>query len=178
MRSLARRPIGSFPMRVNYIEPVIMVATILRWLLLASITGAIVGTGVSLFLQALFFLSEHTAHLSLWTQMALLPLAGILNGLLLHYGYREPGSYARDSVITAIHTRSGAMSHKTILIKPVAALITLALGGSAGKEGPCSHIGGTLASSVPDAPLEPGKIHISYSLLRRQGYFRSNRWRK
>ena len=180
-------------MRVNYIEPVIMVATILRWLLLASITGAIVGTGVSLFLQALFFLSEHTAHLSLWTQMALLPLAGILNGLLLHYGYREPGSYARDSVITAIHTRSGAMSHKTILIKPVAALITLdeigwrwslaalitlALGGSAGKEGPCSHIGGTLASSVPDAPLEPGKIHISYSLLRRQGYFRSNRWRK
>ena len=164
-------------MRVNYIEPVIMVATILRWLLLASITGAIVGTGVSLFLQALFFLSEHTAHLSLWTQMALLPLAGILNGLLLHYGYREPGSYARDSVITAIHTRSGAMSHKTIL-KPVTALITLALGGSAGKEGPCSHIGGTLASSVPDAPLEPGKIHISYSLLRRQGYFRSNRWRK
>ena len=164
-------------MRVNYIEPVIMVATILRWLLLASITGAIVGTGVSLFLQALFFLSEHTAHLSLWTQMALLPLAGILNGLLLHYGYREPGSYARDSVITAIHTRSGAMSHKTIL-KLVTALITLALGGSAGKEGPCSHIGGTLASSVPDAPLEPGKIHISYSLLRRQGYFRSNRWRK
>ncbi|MBU6466726.1 MAG: chloride channel protein [Burkholderiales bacterium] len=133
-------------MRVNYIEPVIMLATILRWLLLASITGAIVGTGVSFFLQALFFLSEHTAHVSLWTQMALLPLAGILNGLLLHYGYREPGSYARDSVISAIHLRSGAMSHKTILIKPLAALITLALGGSAGKEGPCSHIGGTLAS--------------------------------
>jgi hypothetical protein len=32
--------------------------------------------------------------------------------------------------------------------------------------------------STPDAPLEPGKIHISYSLLRRLGYFRSNRWRK
>lgn len=35
---------------------------------------------------------------------------------------------------------------KTMLIKPIAAIITLASGGSAGKEGPCSHIGGTIAS--------------------------------
>jgi H+/Cl- antiporter ClcA len=133
-------------MRVNYIEPVIMLATIARWLMLAIVTGAIVGSGVSLFLSGLFHLSEHTAHVPLWVQMALLPLAGILNGLLLHYGYRNAGGIAKDSVISAIHTRSGVMTHRTILIKPVAAVITLAFGGSAGKEGPCSHIGGTLAS--------------------------------
>ena len=133
-------------MRVNYIEPVIMLATIGRWLLLATITGVIVGSGVSLFLWGLLYFSAQTDHVSLWTQMAMLPLAGILNGLLLYYGYREPGGLARDSVISAIHTRSGQMSPKTILVKPVAALITLVLGGSAGKEGPCSHIGGTLAS--------------------------------
>lgn len=133
-------------MRANYLEPVIMVATILKWLLLAGVTGLIVGSGVCLFLTALFFLTEQTAHVPLWTQMVLLPLAGILNGLLLHYGYRSSGGIARDSVITAIHTQSGVMPHRTILVKPLAALITLALGGSAGKEGPCSHIGGTLAS--------------------------------
>ena len=89
-----------------------------------------------------------------------------------------------DQVITSLSLRKPAAGElrgvalADLLRLDVAALITLALGGSAGKEGPCSHIGGTLASSVPDAPLEPGKIHISYSLLRRQGYFRSNRWRK
>ncbi|MEO6973043.1 MAG: chloride channel protein, partial [Rhodoferax sp.] len=73
-------------MRVNYIEPVIMLATILRWLVLATITGAIVGSGVSLFLTGLFYFSGKTAHIPLWTQMVLLPLGGILNGLLLYYG--------------------------------------------------------------------------------------------
>ena len=133
-------------MRVNYIEPIIMLATIMRWLVLATITGLIVGSGVCLFLTGLFYFSEKTAHVSVWTQMVLLPLGGILNGLLLYYGYRNAGDIAKDSVITAIHVRSGVMSHKTILVKPVAALITLVMGGAAGKEGPCSHIGGTLAS--------------------------------
>jgi H+/Cl- antiporter ClcA len=133
-------------MRVNFIEPVIMLATVLRWLFLAVIVGLLVGSGTSLFLHALFYLSAQTEHISLWTQMAFLPLGGILNGLLLYYGYRHAHEGVRDSVIAAIHRRNGVMSHKTILIKPVAALITLTLGGSAGKEGPCSHIGGTLAS--------------------------------
>ncbi len=133
-------------MRVNYIEPVIMLATILRWLVLATVTGAIVGSGVRLFLTGLFYFSGKTAHIPLWTQMVFLPVGGILNGLLLYYGYRNLDDKLKDSVITAIHQRSGVMSHRTIWIKPVAALITLAFGGSAGKEGPCSHIGGTLAS--------------------------------
>lgn len=38
------------------------------------------------------------------------------------------------------------MPRSTILVKPVAALVTLTSGGSAGKKGPCAHIGGSLAS--------------------------------
>lgn len=123
-----------------------MLGTILRWALLAMITGAITGSGTSLFLHALFYFSAQTAHVSLWLQMALLPLGGILNGLLLYYGYRNSSDGVKDSAIVVINTRSGIMPRKTFLIKPIAALITLAMGGSAGKEGPCSHIGATLAS--------------------------------
>ncbi|TAL89098.1 MAG: chloride channel protein [Candidimonas sp.] len=123
-----------------------MLATIAKWLFLAIITGLIVGTGTSAFLHALFYSTEKTAHVSLWFQMMLLPLGGILNGLILHYGYRKSSDGIKDSVIAAVHTRSGIMPYKTFLIKPITAIITLALGGSAGKEGPCSHIGGTLAS--------------------------------
>ncbi|TAL79943.1 MAG: chloride channel protein [Burkholderiaceae bacterium] len=123
-----------------------MLATVLRWTVLAIAVGAITGTGTSLFLHGLFYFSDQTAHISLWTQMVLLPIGGLLNGLILYYGYRNETDSAKNSVIAAIHTSSGIMSHRTILIKPITAIITLASGGSAGKEGPCSHIGGTLAS--------------------------------
>jgi len=132
--------------RTSSIEPVVMLATILQWLVLATLTGVIVGSGTSLFLHGLFFLTDKTATVPLWFQMSLLPLGGLLNGLLLHYGYRINTTGLGDSVIAAVHRQSGRMPLKTLIIKPVAAIITLASGGSAGKEGPCSHIGGSLAS--------------------------------
>ncbi|SLN29411.1 chloride channel protein [Oceanibacterium hippocampi] len=134
--------------RINYVEPAVMLATILQWLFLATVAGAFVGSGTSLFLHGLFFLTERTASVPLWVQMLLLPLGGILNGLLLYYGYRWNTAGLTDSVITSVHKQSGRMPFKTVAIKPLAALITLASGGSAGKEGPCSHIGGSLASAI------------------------------
>ncbi|WP_423798453.1 chloride channel protein [Neobacillus sp. SAB-20_R2A] len=132
--------------RIRYVEPLVMIATIIRWFLLATITGGIVGTGTSLFLKGLYFSTDKTSHLPLWLSMILLPIGGLLNGLILYFGYRYGSKDKKDSVIAAVHEQSGLMPYKTIAIKPIAAIITLASGGSAGKEGPCSHIGGTLAS--------------------------------
>lgn len=73
-------------MRFNYIEPIIMIATIVRWLVLAVVTGVVVGSGASLFLAGLFYFSARTTGVSLSAQMVLLPIGGILNGLLLYYG--------------------------------------------------------------------------------------------
>jgi H+/Cl- antiporter ClcA len=125
-----------------------MLATVIQWLLLATITGVIVGTGTSLFLHGLFFLTGKTAAIPLWLQMSLLPLGGLLNGLLLYYGYKLNKTGLSDSVIAAVHRQAGRVPFRTIVIKPVAAIITLACGGSAGKEGPCAHIGGSLASGL------------------------------
>lgn len=130
----------------NYIEPLVMFATLLKWFILATLTGLIVGTGTSLFLHVLYFSFDKTVHIPLWFQMLLLPIGGILNGLIIHYGYRNSKSELKDSTIAAVHQQSGIMPYKTLPLKPVAAIITLTTGGSAGKEGPCSHIGGTLAS--------------------------------
>ncbi|MBT2658452.1 chloride channel protein [Bacillus sp. ISL-18] len=132
--------------RIRLVEPVIMIVTILRWFILATITGAIVGTGTSLFLKGLYFFTDKSLHLPWWITMCLLPIGGLLNGLILYFGYRNGDKNKKDSVISAVHEQSGIMPYKTIAIKPIAAIITLASGGAAGKEGPCSHIGGTLAS--------------------------------
>ncbi|MCM3570679.1 chloride channel protein [Neobacillus mesonae] len=132
--------------RIYYIEPLVMIATLMRWLILSVITGAIVGTGTSLFLHLLYFSTDQTAHIPLWLQMLLLPIGGLLNGLILHYGYASKAN--NDSTIAAVNEQSGIMPYKTIWVKPLTAIITLSFGGSAGKEGPCSHIGGSLASVV------------------------------
>jgi H+/Cl- antiporter ClcA len=134
--------------RFNYVETLVMLTTVLQWVILATLTGTIVGTGTSMFLHALHYSTALTDDVSMTQQMLLLVFGGIANGLLLHYGYKLNRTGLKDSSIAAVHAQDGRMPFKTMLIKPVAAIITLASGGSAGKEGPCSHIGGTLASGI------------------------------
>ncbi len=136
-------------MRRSYLaEPLVMLATVLQWLVLSMLTGALVGTGCSAFLRVLFDTAGRTYAAPLWLQMALLPIGGLLNGLLLYYGYRKNSSGLKDSVIIAVNDQLGKMPFKTLWVKPVAAWITLGCGGSAGKEGPCSHIGASIAAGI------------------------------
>lgn len=134
--------------RFRLTEPLVMLATVLQWLLLATFTGTIVGAGCSAFLH-LLFASEGRMYAAPWWLLALLlPLAGLANGLLLHYGYRLRHSNFSDEPIVAINEQLGKMPFRTLWIKPLAALITLGCGGSAGKEGPCSHLGASLAAGI------------------------------
>ncbi|MEO6928161.1 MAG: chloride channel protein [Casimicrobiaceae bacterium] len=142
-------------------EPLVMLATVVQWLVLSILTGALVGTGCSVFLWALFATVGHAFTAPLWLQMALLPVGGLLNGLLLYYGYRQNRSGLKDSVIIAVNDQHGKMPFKTLWIKPVAAWITLSCGGSAGKEGPCSHIGASIAACIGEV------LHLNSELRMR-----------
>lgn len=138
-----------------------MLTTVVQWLLLSIATGALVGTGVSLFLLALFALTSRSLGLPLWLHMVLLPLGGLVNGLLLYYGYRLNKTGLSDGAIAAVHDQQGRMPLKTLAIKPIAAIVTLASGGAAGKEGPCSHIGASLGSGL-------GRLlHVNMELRKR-----------
>ncbi len=147
--------------RSRLTEPLVMLATVLQWLVLSMLTGAVVGTGCSFFLHILFAVAGRTYTAPLWLQMILLPAGGLLNGLLLHYGSRLNRTDLKDSVILAVNDQQGRMPWKTFWVKPVATLITLGCGGSAGKEGPCSHLGGSLASGIGEL------LHLNSELRRR-----------
>ncbi len=125
-----------------------MLATIVLWLLLAMLTGALVGTGCSVFLRVLFMTEGRFYGAPLALLAVLLPLGGLVNGLLLHYGYRLDRSGLSDKPIAAVNEQQGRVPLVTLWIKPVAALVTLGCGGSAGKEGPCSHIGAGVAAGI------------------------------
>ena len=134
--------------RLSPAEPLVMLATIVLWLLLAVATGVLVGSGCSIFLRGLFLTEGRVYGAPWWLLAILLPVGGLANGLLLHYAYRLDQSGLHDEPIVAVNDQQGRMPFVTLWVKPVAALITLACGGSAGKEGPCSHIGASLAAGV------------------------------
>ncbi len=124
-----------------------MLATVVQWLILASLTGLVVGAGASAFLHALFFMTGRTQSMPLWSYWLLLPAAGLANGLLMGWSLRcQQAAGLRDSIFAAVNEQGGRMPWRIFWIKPLAAIITLASGGSAGKEGPCSHLGATLGA--------------------------------
>jgi H+/Cl- antiporter ClcA len=134
--------------RFNLAEPLVMLATVAQWLVLSIATGALIGVGCSIFLRVLFATAGRAYAAPLWLQMLLLPLGGLANGILLYYGYKLRRSTFTDNAIVAVNEQQGKMPFRTLWIKPLAALITLGCGGSAGKEGPCSHIGASTAAAV------------------------------
>lgn len=134
--------------RFSPAEPLVMLATVALWLVLAIGTGAIVGTACSLFLGALFRTEGRLYDAPWGLQAALLVAGGLGNGLLLHYAMRLDRSGLRDEPIVAVNEQRGRMPLATLWVKPLAALITLGCGGSAGKEGPCSQLGAGAAAGV------------------------------
>lgn len=139
-------------------EPLVLLATIVLWLVLAVVTGALVGTGCSAFLRVLFLTEGRLYTAPLPLQMGMLVLGGLANGLLLHYASRLNRSGLHDEPIVVVNDQRGRMPLATLWVKPVAALITLGCGGSAGKEGPCSYLGAGVAAGVGRALRLNGEL--------------------
>ncbi len=124
-----------------------MLATVVQWLVLATVTGILVGAGCTLFLRGLFATEGRLYDAPWWWLALLLPLGGLLNGLLLHYAGARRDELVDDAIV-AVNEQQGRMPTRSLWVKPVAALVTLGCGGAAGKEGPCSHLGASLAAWV------------------------------
>jgi H+/Cl- antiporter ClcA len=58
--------------------------------------------------------------------------------------------HGTEAVIAAVHQRSGKVDWKVAPIKLLATVLTLAFGGSVGKEGPCAQIGAAITSLFAD----------------------------
>lgn len=129
-------------------EESVIFLTILRWFILATIIGVIVGLSTTAFLKAL----DWTITLS--TQVpyyfVLLPIALFLSIFLTRRFAPTAEGHGTEKVIEAVHKYSGRMETTVVPVKFVTTILTIALGGSVGKEGPCAQIGGGLASLVAD----------------------------
>jgi H+/Cl- antiporter ClcA len=135
-----------------YTEHTALVISTLKWAVLGAVAGLCVGFGTRVFLWSL-------AASGAWVKRVtpggmsptwLLPLALPVCVYLIRTFAPTARGHGTEAVIAAIHRESGRIPWKVAPIKLLATVVTLAFGGSVGKEGPCAQIGAAIASFFAD----------------------------
>jgi H+/Cl- antiporter ClcA len=121
---------------------------IFKWIIYASGIGIVVGLSTTIFLKALGWSISAVSGYGYY--FLLLPLALVLCDLTVRRLAPEARGHGTEQVIEAVHRRSGKIDHKVIPVKAVATILTIAFGGSVGKEGPCAQIGAGISSAIAD----------------------------
>jgi H+/Cl- antiporter ClcA len=134
--------------RKKFIEESVLFVSILKWLFLASCIGVIVGFSTTVFLKVLEKSSTFAGSYKYY--FFLLPFALFLSSLIIKYLAPEAKGHGTEKVIEAVHKRSGKINPFVVPVKLIATIVTIALGGSAGKEGPCAQIGAGMSSIFSD----------------------------
>ena len=131
-------------MKLKVLEGSVLFVSIIKWLLLATAVGILIGASTTVFLTVL----EASIGVSAQFQYSflLLPAALFLSTLMIKYLAPEAEGHGTEQVIDAVHKRSGKINPLVVPIKLVASVITIGAGGSAGKEGVCAQIGAGISS--------------------------------
>ena len=120
------------------------VGVLLKWLLLGSVVGLVVGTASALFGRALGFAADFRAG---HPRMLLgLPLAG-LGIVFLYRLLHNSDDRGTNMVIASIHSSADVPFRMTPLIF-VSTVMTQLCGGSAGREGAAIQMGGSIANEL------------------------------
>ena len=133
-------------MKKSITEESILLISIFKWFFIASLMGVVVGVSTTFFLTCLNWSASRLGGHSLY--FLLLPLALAASSYITKYLAPEAEGHGTEKVIEAVHRHDSKIKAIVVPIKLVTTVITLACGGSAGKEGPCAQIGGGLASMV------------------------------
>lgn len=83
-----------------------------------------------------------------WQYLLLPVFGGLLVGLITHYFCPEAKGNGIDNVLDSFHNENGEMRGRVSVYKSIVTVITLAMGGSAGKEGPAAQIGASIGSKI------------------------------
>ena len=140
-----------------------------RWMFYSLLIGIVAGLGAAVFLFSLEWLKyyvldllagypmdspagEHLVYgmrhgvLNNWILLLAPAVGGLISGLLVYTWAPEAEGHGTDAMIDAFHNKQGEIRSRVPYIKTVASVVTLATGGSAGREGPIVQIGAGFGS--------------------------------
>lgn len=124
-------------------EQTVLFISIVKWVALASFVGLVVGFTSAGFIKLLEFSISKTSKY--WYFLFTIPLSFFLVALVKKYFYPEHDIETTNQVIDSIH-RSKEISWKSAVKAFFLPIITIAGGGSAGKEAPCADVGASAGS--------------------------------
>lgn len=135
-----------------YTEHTALFISTVKWSFLGALAGVCVGMGTRGFLVALSAATHATTRLDVgaFHSYYLLPLALPLCVWLIRTFAPSAKGHGTEAVIAAVHEDAGRIAWKVAPIKLLATVLTLAFGGSVGKEGPCAQIGASITSLFAD----------------------------
>jgi H+/Cl- antiporter ClcA len=136
-------------MKKHTIEQTTIFLSIVKWLVLSSLMGIVIGASVTLFLKILQ-LSEESQNYLPFSYYYLLPFALVLTVWVVHKFAPDAKGHGTEKVIEAVHKKSGKIEIEVIPVKLLATVLTVFAGGSVGKEGPGAQIGAGMASVISD----------------------------
>ncbi|MCB0422168.1 MAG: chloride channel protein, partial [Bdellovibrionales bacterium] len=78
----------------------------------------------------------------------ILPAGLLLSNVITRFFAREATGHGVPEVIESVWTKSGKMRKRVVAVKAIASSITIASGGSVGREGPIVQIGSAFGSAI------------------------------
>ena len=135
-----------------YTEHTALLISTLKWALLGAAAGFCVGLGTRVFLWALEHSSDRAVALTHGhvPVFVFLPIALPVCVWMIRTFSADARGHGTEAVIAAVHQRSGRVDWPVAPVKLCATVVTLAFGGSVGKEGPAAQIGAALTSLFAD----------------------------
>ena len=127
-----------------FFEEFVLFFSVLKWVVIATLVGILVGISTAFFLRVL----DTALHLQSKGPYyyLLLPFALLFSAYVIRRIAPEAEGHGTEKVIEAVHERSGRMDVRVIPVKLLSTVITIASGGSVGKEGPAAQIGAGVGS--------------------------------
>lgn len=113
-----------------------------KWLFLSVLSGACIGSASALLLVSLEWVTQYREH-HLWI-IALLPVAGLLIGLMYHY-WAGTASRGNNYLIEEIRSPHDIIPFRMAPLVYIGTVLTHLFGGSAGREGTGVQMGGAIA---------------------------------
>jgi CIC family chloride channel protein len=97
---------------------------------------------------------EQLVHMALttpyrpWLLFLIPAVGGLISGIVVYTFAPEAEGHGMDAMIAAFHNLKGIIRTRVPFVKAFASIVTLATGGSAGREGPIAQIGAGFGSWV------------------------------
>ena len=127
-----------------------------KWLFLSVLSGACIGSASALLLVSLEWAPQYREH-HLWI-IALLPVAGLLIGLMYHY-WAGTASRGNNYLIEEIRSPHDIIPFRMAPLVYIGTVLTHLFGGSAGREGTGVQMGGAIADRFSKLFRLPKRDH-------------------